>query len=149
MAPTRAAFLQQVFRDVDTPNAAIQEALKPSTGGAAAAQLPAGGVETSGTTPDLLQKAKLANSLADLTGDAGLVRRIVDQPGVSNLRDVAFKFGSGPAEDLAAGGSKQQGNDLAAFQTRLFHAAPTGVIHRQVEDKKVSRARWAERGAVR
>jgi hypothetical protein len=132
MAPTRAAFLQKVFHDVDQHDAAIQEALKPSTGAAG---------KTTGTTPDLLQKAKLANSLANLTENAGLVRRIVDQPGMNNLRDVAFTFGSGPTEALAADGSKEQANDLPAFQTRLFHAAPTGVIHRQVEDQKVSRAR--------
>lgn len=59
MASTRAAFLQRVFHDVDKHDTAIQEALQPSAGA---------------DTPDLLQKAKLANSLGDLTENAGLVR---------------------------------------------------------------------------
>jgi hypothetical protein len=43
--------------------------------------------------PASLQKATLAHSLAELTGDnVGVVATLVAQPGVKNLRDVALNF---------------------------------------------------------
>jgi hypothetical protein len=155
---SKAALLKSVIPASPHLDAAISQVVeqKPST---ASTEVPA----------DLLQKTRLANSLADISdGNASLIKRILDDPHVSTLRDVAFRYDtqvlrsllrdsdsvttnrvslgspkdsdtSIPTPSLAS--PKDAGTTSVAVQTiqrRLFYAEPSAVIHRMVADNQVS-----------
>lgn len=109
---------------------------------------------------DLAQKVQLANALADLTdGHAPLVKKILDDPHVSSLRDVAVRYDTEVLRSLATSAKavsrKQETTptdptvaaasvrtspslDVESFQRRLFHAEPSAVLQRMVSDNQVS-----------
>lgn len=120
----------------------LKAVLLPSPGLDAAIEHVANGstIPPASVPPDLLGKVTLANKVADLMGDdAFLVKEIVSHPQVQTLRDVAYHFDPQTSEQLAGKAKDGGGNllDVKAFQTGLFYAEPTGVIHRMVDSKEV------------
>jgi len=128
----RAALLKAVLPDsphVDTAIAHVVAGLTPSS--------------NSEAPPDLVAKAALANRLASLTDDnEHFVRKVVDDPRISSLSDVARKLDSQAIEYLASSSASTPSKplDVNAFQARLFHAEPSAVVHRLVADNKVRQA---------
>lgn len=93
---------------------------------------------------DLLVKARLANSLITMTGgNEQLVTKLVSDPKVQSLRDVAL---NNPVDipltskDVATSSVKTAApvsTNTTAFHTKLFQAEPSAVLQRMVSDKQV------------
>ena len=150
MASARVALLKKVLPASSDSDPAIAHALSTSSN-------PPAGV--SATT---IKSAVLANAVADISDDnETLIRHILQDPQVSTLRDVAFRYDQAKVASIsassAAGGNGgvndiesnehhldprlAYASDQATFQSRLFHAEPTAVLHRMVQRNQVS-ARW-------
>jgi hypothetical protein len=101
--------------------------------------------------PGLLERAKLANTLADMTNDnKPLITKFISDPAITTLRDVALNHPmhletskSSPSQKKTLMASDQPDGlleaspDLSSFQSRLFQAEPSAVLHRMVSDKQV------------
>ena len=96
-----------------------------------------------------LKKVLLAHSLADLAGDnIPVVKAIVEQPGVTNLRDVALHFNleklaavvepqAVPEDTLGTTPDEKKKNFAVTLQRKLFTAEPTAVLQRMVQEEEV------------
>jgi hypothetical protein len=92
-------------------------------------------------SPQLITQAALANSVAYLTNNnKPLVQEVVDRPDINTLRDVAFHLGPEKTHELTNSSSASDGSpfDVHGFQKLLFQAEPTAVVHRMVDENKVS-----------
>jgi hypothetical protein len=93
--------------------------------------------------PTLVAKATLANQLASLSDDnEHFVQAVVKDSRVSTLSDVARKLDAHDIESLASSPQPTSAKplDVKTFQTRLFYAEPSAVVHRLVDDNKVRKA---------
>jgi peptidoglycan hydrolase-like protein with peptidoglycan-binding domain len=96
-----------------------------------------------------LQKITFAHSLADLASDrVSVVKAIVTEPGITNLRDVALHFNIGklagivdtsnlPADISAEKAIEEKQKIAVAFRQKLFVAEPTAVLQRMVLDAEI------------
>lgn len=98
---------------------------------------------------DLLQRAKLANWLVDISNEA-IMKKIMNDPSVQTPRDVAFQYNATKLKSLVdqdpiLGGTKgpassvltSPGFDVASFQRKTFQAEPSAVVHQLVAESKV------------
>jgi hypothetical protein len=139
---------------MDSPRVAILKTVLPSSPNADAAIAHAVSGSSSpppGISPALVKKAVLANAVLDISNDnEELTRHVLQNPEVSTLRDVAFRYDPKLVASLAASGGSGSGDNHQDdpssaqtlnekdFQARLFHAEPSAVIHRMVSDNQVS-----------
>jgi Tc toxin complex TcA C-terminal TcB-binding domain/Neuraminidase-like domain/Salmonella virulence plasmid 28.1kDa A protein len=96
-----------------------------------------------------VQRISLAHAVAEVTdGHLPLVRAIVDDPGVNNLRDVALNFdvarlaALADARELPAGAGGVTLDDrrrsyAAGVRRKLFNVEPTAVLQRMVQDAEI------------
>jgi hypothetical protein len=89
----------------------------------------------------LVNKARLANSLAELTdNNQSVVEEIISKPEIETLRDAAFNLGPRETGKLAEKSQASNGKplDVEAFERGIYQAEPAGVIHRLVNANQVS-----------
>ena len=96
-----------------------------------------------------LQKITFAHSLADLANDrVSVVKAIVTEPGITNLRDAALHFNieklagivdanNLPADISAEKAIEEKQKIAVAFRQKLFVAEPTAVLQRMVLDAEI------------
>jgi peptidoglycan hydrolase-like protein with peptidoglycan-binding domain len=98
---------------------------------------------------DSLQKITFAHSLADLVNDhVSVIKAIVEQPGVTNLRDVALHFNVEKLADIVDPNNlpqditgktpiEQKQNFAVSLRQKIFVAEPTAVLQRMVMDAEI------------
>ena len=116
----------------------VDEALRAASG-----DMPAALESLKGKLPDAaLQKVAFAHSLAVLSDDhVSVVKALSEQAGITNLRDVAFRFNveklttlvdpeAVPTDTAGATADEKKKNFAIALQNKLFTAEPTAGLCR-------------------
>lgn len=136
MDSTRKKFLKTVLPPLPHLDAVVNHVTSSTT------QAP-----PSGAGAELLSKARLANALADITGDnEPVVKNLMADASSPTLRSVAFNMDAQAAEALTESvRASDPSFDAGTLRSRLFRAEPSAVVHRMVETGAVSHNRRTNR----